>query len=66
MTQHTIGIDISKSHLDAFRLEDAEAKRFENSPRGFRALIKWLDVVLVARIVFEPTAPYHRAFEEAH
>jgi transposase len=65
MTQHTIGIDISESHLDVFRLEDGEAKRFENSPRGFRALIKWLDVALVARIVFEPTGPYHRAFEEA-
>ena len=65
MTQHTIGIDISKSHLDAFRLEDAEAKRFENSPSGFRTLMKWLDVARVVRIVFEPTGPYHRAFEEA-
>lgn len=35
MTQHTIGIDISKSHLDAFRLEGGEAKRLENSPREF-------------------------------
>jgi transposase len=39
MTQHTIGIDVSKFHLDVFRLEDGEAKRFENSRRGFRALI---------------------------
>jgi len=65
MTEHTIGIDISKSHLDAFRLEDGTAQRFENSPRGFRALIKWLDAAPVARIVFEPTEPYHRALETA-
>jgi transposase len=65
MTEYTIGIDISKSHLDAFHLEDETAKRFENSPRGFRALIKWLGAAQIARIVFEPTGPYHRAFEEA-
>ena len=26
MTEHTIGIDISKTHLDAFRLEDQAAR----------------------------------------
>ena len=65
MTEHTIGIDISKTHLDAFRLEDQAARQFENSVRGFRALIKWLCQKPVARIVFEPTGPYHRAFETA-
>ena len=65
MTEHTIGIDISKSHFDAFRLEDQAAKRFENSQRGLQSLIKWLSTVPVARIVFEPTGPYHRTFEKA-
>ncbi|MGG9998876.1 IS110 family transposase [Pseudovibrio ascidiaceicola] len=65
MTGHTIGIDISKSHLDVFRLEDESAKRFDNSPRGHDALIKWLGALPVARIVFEPTGPYHRAVEVA-
>ena len=65
MTEHTIGIDISKSHLDAFRLQDEASARFENSPRGFRALVKWLGVSAISRIVFEPTGPYHRAFEKA-
>jgi len=65
MTEHTIGIDISKSHLDAFRLEDQAAKRLENSRRGLQALIKWLGTTSVTRIVFEPTGPYHRAFEKA-
>lgn len=62
MTEHTIGIDISKTHFDAFRLEDEAAKRFGNSPRGIGALIKCLDTAPIARIVFEPTGPYHRAF----
>ncbi|TVQ37603.1 MAG: IS110 family transposase, partial [Geminicoccaceae bacterium] len=65
MTGANIGIDISKTHLDAFRLEDQVARQFENSLRGIRALIRWLGQAPVARIVFEPTGPYHRAFETA-
>lgn len=65
MTEHTIGIDISKSRLDAFRLEDGSSRRFENGPRGFRALNKWLEATPVARVVYEPTGPYHRGFETA-
>jgi len=65
MTDHNIGVDISKSHLDAFRLEDGAAQRFDNSAMGFRALTKWLGKAPVARIVFEPTGPYHKAFEAA-
>lgn len=65
MTEYTIGIDISKTHLDAFRQEDQAARQFENTPKGIRALIRWLGKTSVARIVFEPTGPYHRAFEAA-
>lgn len=65
MTEHTIGVDISKSHLDVFRLGDGVAQRFENSSAGFRSLKKWLGTAPVARIVFEPTGPYHKAFETA-
>jgi len=65
MTDHTIGVDISKSHLDVFRLGDQAAARFENSKSGFCAFQKWLSKSLVARIVFEPTGPYHKAFEAA-
>ena len=65
MTEHTIGVDISKSHLDVFRLEDGAAQRYENAAAGFRALAKWLGKAPVARIVFEPTGPYHKAFEAA-
>jgi transposase len=73
MTKHTIGVDISKSHLDVFRLEDKTAERFENSAAGFRALAKWLgktpsktpSKIPVARVIFEPTGAYHKAFEAA-
>jgi len=53
MTDHNIGVDNSKSHLDAFRLDDGAAQRFDNSALGFRALTKWLGKAPVARIVFE-------------
>jgi transposase len=69
MTKYNIGVDISKSHLDVFRLEDEAAQRFENSAAGFRALAKWLgktpNKTPVARVVFEPTGAYHKAFEAA-
>ena len=51
MTEHTIGIDISKSHLDAFHLEANEARRLENSTQGVRALQKWLGTLDVTRII---------------
>jgi transposase len=62
MTDHNIGVDISKSRLDMFRLEDGAAKRFESSASGFRALRKWLGRTPIARIVFEPTGPHYKAF----
>src|SRR6056297_4181651 len=65
MTDHNIGVDISKSHLDVFRLEDGAAQRCDNSATGFRALTKWLGNASVARVVFEPTGAYHKAFEVA-
>jgi len=64
MTEHTIGVDISKSHLDVFHLEGKAAQRFENTPGGLRALRKWLGSRPLARVVYEPTGPYHRLFED--
>ena len=64
MTEYTIGVDISKSHLDVFDAERREAKRFENSASGFRAFEKWCGKLEIARVVYEPTGPYHRNFEE--
>ena len=64
MKQHTIGIDISKDWLEAHRLPDGQERRFGNDRRGHKALIAWIGKKL-ARIVYEPTGPYHRSMERA-
>jgi hypothetical protein len=65
MNHDTIGVDVSKDHLDAHRLTDGAARRFANDKRGHKALIKWLAERPTNRVVFEPTGPYHRAIERA-
>lgn len=64
MTEHTIGVDISKTHLDVFHLDEQRSQRFANTKSGLRALQKWLCSRPLARVVYEPTGPYHRLFEE--
>ena len=66
MTKDTIGVDISKDHLDAHRMSDGASCRFVNDKAGQTAFIAWIgepEAVHGARIVYEPTGPYHRAFE---
>ena len=65
MNPSTIGVDVSKDFLDAHRLADGDERRFANDKTGRKALIKWLSAAPVKRVVFEPTGPYHRAFERA-
>jgi transposase len=64
MRQTTIGVDVSKDHLDAHRWPEEETLKVTNDARGHRRLIRWIgrDAHLV---VFEPTSRYHRAFEAA-
>lgn len=64
MTDHSIGIDISKDHLDAHRLIDGASRRFANDRAGHKALIAWIGSDVV-RVVYEPTGPYHRKMEQA-
>jgi len=65
MAETTIGMDISKASLDVYRLSDGAAAQFGNGNAGFRALKAWLKGHETARIVYEPTGPYHRNFEVA-
>ena len=65
MKNDTIGVDVSKDHLDAHRLADGATRRFANDKRGQGALIQWLAETPANRVVFEPTGPYHRAIERA-
>jgi transposase len=64
MTQHTIGIDVSKDSLDVHRQSDGEDRRFANSKAGFKSLMRWIGADPM-RVVFEPTGPYHRELEGA-
>ncbi|MEP6565937.1 MAG: IS110 family transposase [Mesorhizobium sp.] len=62
MTEITIGVDISKETLDAYRFPDGESRRFDNTGKGHKALMRWIGAP-PARVVYEPTGPYHRGFE---
>ena len=64
MTDHTIGVDISKASLDVFDSKRQEVRRFNNTDAGFRELSKWVASSPPTRVVYEPTWPYHRNFEE--
>jgi transposase len=65
MTDITIGIDVSKDTLDVHLHPAGDHRQFENTPKGFRAILRWIAGRPVARLVFEATGPYHRAFERA-
>jgi transposase len=65
MNTDTIGVDVSKDHLDADGLADGAGRRFANDKCGRKAFVKWFAQTPVQRVVFEPTGPYHRAFERA-
>ena len=60
----TIGIDISKATLDAFKRGTREHRQFSNDAAGCKALIRWIGAGSF-RVVFEPTGPYHRGLELA-
>jgi transposase len=64
MTNDTIGVDISKDHLDAHRMGDGASRRFANDRAGHKAFVNWAGPSGM-RIVYEPTGPYHRAFERS-
>ena len=64
MDKHTIGVDISKAHLDVHRLTDGAQRRFDNDAAGFKALIEWLGES-VDQVIYEPTGAYHGEFERA-
>lgn len=61
----SIGIDISKAHLDVHRLRDCQTARFANTTAGFAELRRWIGKAQPDRVVYEATGPYHGAFEKA-
>lgn len=63
--QITIGIDISKDHLDVHLHPEGSLRRFTNDRLGHTKLIAWITPRQPARIIFEATGAYHRALEMA-
>ena len=51
MTDYTIGVDISKARLDAYRLPGGDTQCFSNDRQGFRARLKWIGKGQIERIV---------------
>ncbi len=60
----SIGIDISKAHLDVHRIKTGQHAQFDNTASGFRALRRWIGSEQPQIVVFEPTGPYHASFEK--
>lgn len=59
----SIGIDISKAHLDVHRTKTGQQAQFANNAAGFRAFKRWIGPDQPEIVVFEPTGPYHAGFE---
>ena len=59
----SIGVDISKSTLDAHRLSDGSFVQFTNGPAGWQAFKAWYAKSPDAVVTFEPTGSYSRGFE---
>lgn len=60
----TIGIDIGKDTLVIHRLPDNATLEVGNDKAGLTTLLRWLGRAEAARVVFEPTGPYHRLLEK--
>jgi transposase len=63
--QLTIGIDISKHRLDAYRPSDGRHIQVANDGAGLQALLKWIGGGELPLVVFEATGAYHRRLEAA-
>ena len=59
----TVGIDVSKQHLDVCELPSGCEARFSNTREGVRAFGAWV-CPRVARVVYESTGSYHLLLED--
>lgn len=65
MTKDSIGIDISKAHLDMAWPRAGRSARFLNDQRGFSALRTWIGEDRPELVISEATGAWHGAFELA-
>ncbi len=64
-TESTVGVDVSKSWLDAHVLPAGESLRVANTPEGIRKLKRWLRRFAVTLIAVEATGKWHRALHRS-
>ena len=64
MPHHSVGVEISKAHLDVYWIPQGKWARFGNNAAGFKALSREIDG-RVGCLAYEPTGSYHLDFEEA-
>ena len=65
MDHTTVGIDVSKAHLDAHVNPAGRAARFPNDRDGIRRLIQWVGGAPVRCVAYEHTGRWHRPLEAA-
>ena len=65
MEHSTVGVDVSKAHLDAHRAPEGRAAQFPNTAAGIRRLIGWIGDAPVRCVAYEPTGRWHRPLEAA-
>ena len=63
-TPTTVGIDISKAHLDVHELPSGRSAQFANNADGFKDLAAWI-APGTRCIAYESTGRWHRALQEA-
>jgi transposase len=63
--QITIGIDISKEILAAYRLPDNQCIEVANDRAGQKTVVRWIEKQNGSLVVFEATGAYHRHLEAA-
>lgn len=61
--QPTIGIDVSKDRLDAYRLSTGQRLQVTNDRAGHESLFGWIGKDDPPLVVFEATGAYHRQLE---
>jgi transposase len=61
--EDTIGIDISKDKLDAYRLSKREHKQVCTDKNGVKALALWANKAGVSCVILESTGVHHRCIE---
>ena len=65
MEHITVGVDVSKAHLDAHLAPEGRAERFTNDRDGIRRLVEWIGDAPVRCVAYEPTGRWHRPLEAA-